>query len=136
MFDKLQRSMNKFVRRMFGLNKRDDVSDIMKSHNLLSIKQLQFKEIAVLMFKLTTNSLPRPFLSMFQNTKLKFQNNSPMKTRSNSNLVPKFCRSSTTKESLEYKRPVVWNKLPTSFKKKRSLKSLVKNTHEFISTKL
>ena len=60
---------------MFGLNKRDDVPEIMKSHNLLSTKQLQFKEIAVglLMFRLSTNSLPRPFLSMFQNKKLYFK---------------------------------------------------------------
>ena len=110
--------MNKFVRMMFGLNKRDDVLEIIKSLNLLSIKQLQFKKIAVLMFKLSTNSLSHPFLSMFQNIKLKFQNNSPMKTRSNSNLVPKFCRLSTTKQSRKCKGPVVWKKLPTSLKKR------------------
>ena len=68
MVDNLQRSINKFVRMMFNLNKKDDVSEMAKSHNLLYIKQLQFKEIAVLMFKLCTNSLPHPFLSMFQNT--------------------------------------------------------------------
>ena len=133
MVDKLQKSINEFVRTMFGVNKRDDVSEILKSHNLLSIKQLQFKEIAVLMFTLSTNLLPRPFLSIFQNKKLKFQNNSPMKTKStgNSNLVPKFCRLSTTKQSLKNKGPVVWNKLPTSLKNTSSLKSFVKNTHEF-----
>ena len=125
MVDKLQRSMNQFIRMMFGLNKRDDVSEIMKSHNLLSIKQLQFKEIAVLMFKLSTNSLPRPFLSMFQNTKLKFQNNSPIKTRSNSNLVPKFCRLSTTKQSLEYQRTCCMKQITYIFEKTRSLKSFV-----------
>ena len=38
MIDKLQKSINKFVRMMFGLNIRDDVSKIMKSHNLSSIK--------------------------------------------------------------------------------------------------
>ena len=134
MVDKLQRSMNKFVRMMFGLSKRDGVSEILKSHNVMSIKQLQFREIAVLMFKLSTNSLPRPFLSMFQNIKLKFQNNFPMKTRSNSNLVSKFCKLSTTRQSLKYKGPVIWNKLPASLKKTRSLKSFV--THEFILTKL
>ena len=68
MVDNLQRSINKFVRMKFNLNKKDDVSEMAKSHNLLYIKQLQFKEIAVLMFKLCTNSLPPPFLSMFQNT--------------------------------------------------------------------
>ena len=34
MVDKLHRSMNKFVRMMYGINKKDDVSEIMKSHNL------------------------------------------------------------------------------------------------------
>ena len=138
MVDKLQKSINKFVRMMFGLNKRDDVSEIMQSHNLLSMKQLQFKEIVVLMFRLSTNSLPRPFLSMFQSKKLKFQNDYHIKTRSNSNsnLVPKFCRLSTTKQSLEYKGSVVWNKLPISLKNTRRLNFFVKNSHEFILTKL
>ena len=40
MIDKLQKLMNKFVRMMFGLNKSDDASAIMKSHNLLHMEVL------------------------------------------------------------------------------------------------
>ena len=108
--DKLQRTANRFLRMVFNTNYRDSVGNIMKDNNLLTINQLAHKELAILMFKYNTNRLPSAFKALFQT---KDENNdNVIKTRSNSKLIPSFCRLSTTQQSLKYKGPVIWNKLP------------------------
>ena len=126
---------------MFGLIKRDDVSEIMKSHNLLSTKQLQFKEIAVglLMFRLSTNSLPRPFLSMFQNKKLYFKTmllenqevGLPVIAIWSQNFAG--CQRPNSPLNTE---DLLYGTNYLHLKNTRSLKSFVKNTHEYTLTKL
>ena len=79
----------------------------MKEFNLLTIKQMVFKETALFVFKFHTKHLPTVFNNFFR-TK---QNMKCMvNTRSNSSLIPSFCRLSTTQQFFCYTGPVVWNK--------------------------
>ena len=73
-----------------------------------------FKETALFMFKLTTKHLPPVFNSFFRT---KQNMNCMVNTRSNSTLIPSFCRLSTTQQSFRYKGPVVYNKLPALLRK-------------------
>ena len=80
----------------------------MKEFNLLTIKQMVFKETALFMFKFYTKHLPPLFNNFFR---IKQNMNCMVNSRSNSILIPSFCRLSSTQQSFRYKGPVVWNEL-------------------------
>ena len=80
----LQNICNKFIRLSFGLASEDDILPLMRRHNLLTIKDIFKRDIAVIMYKYHQDALPSAFDDMFR-SKI-----SSIKTRSNSQLVPRF----------------------------------------------
>ena len=87
--NKLQRTLNKFIRLTFSVDSRGSVSEIMKKFNLLTIKQMVFKETVLFMFKFHTKLHPPVFYNFFRT---KQNMNCEVNTRSNSSLTPSFCR--------------------------------------------
>ena len=63
-------------------------------------------EIGILLFKYHKNLLPRSFNKIF------IQKLFHMKTRSSSNVVTSFCRSTVIQQSLKFIGPKVWNNIP------------------------
>ena len=53
----LQRICNKFIRIIFGLNRRLSVKDVMIENGLLTIKQLRDLEICIFMYKYSNQCL-------------------------------------------------------------------------------
>ena len=64
------------------------------------------EEIDILMFKYHKNLLPRSFDKIF------IQKSFHTKTRSSSNVVTNFCRSTVIQQSLKFIGPKVWNNTP------------------------
>ena len=62
---KLQHLSDKFVRIIFNLSHKEDVSNVMKANNLLTIKNLYKTEISMLMFKYHKQLLPSAFDNLF-----------------------------------------------------------------------
>ena len=110
---KLQRSVNNFIRIIFDLNPRDSVVGPMKSQKFLTINHLMIKETSKFMFHFNNNRLPPVFKKFFLTKKTE---NLPVQTRGGSTLIPSFCRLSTTQQSYRYKGPVVWNNLPPAIR--------------------
>ena len=92
---KLQRSVNNFIRIIFDLNPRDSVVGPMKSHKFLTINHLMIMETSKFMFHFNNNRLPPVFKNFFLAKK---NENLPAQTRSGSTLIPSFCRLSTTQQ--------------------------------------
>ena len=80
---KLQRSVNNFIRIIFNLNPRDSVVGPMKSHKFLTINHLMIKETSKFMFHFYNNRLPPVFKQFFL---IKETENLPVQTRSGSTL--------------------------------------------------
>ena len=93
LIDKLQRLCNKFIRIIFNLFHRKNVSHSMSEHNLITMKHMYKAEIGILMFKYQKNLLPRTFDKIF------IQKSFHMKTRTRSSscyqFLPIYCYSIT-----------------------------------------
>ena len=127
---KLQRSVNKFIRILFNLNPRDGAVRPMKSHTILTINHLMIKETTKFMFHFNNNRLPPVFKKFFLTKEIE---NLPVQTRSGSTLIPVFCRLSTTQQSYRYKDPVVWNNLPQAIRYDcKSLKKFSNEVHNHL----
>ena len=99
MINKLQCAVNKLMRSIFNVGKRQTVSHVMKDNNLLTIRQIRDLKIATFVHKFTNKLLPLPFdHSTFKITK---------NTRSQSSLYPSFCRVHITKQAMRYKGPLI-----------------------------
>ena len=119
---KIQRIANKFIRMIFKLHPRNSVTNTMRQNNIMTIDQLNKLEIASFMFKYTKNTLPSSFRGLFHNN----INNLNQKTRSQSKFFPSYCRLSTTQQSLKYKGPLIWSKIPFNIKQLNSYKKFRK----------
>lgn len=98
---KLQKLSDKFLRLAFNLTRKENVCDIMKKRKLLPIKHLYKTEIGMLMFKHNKKLLPQAFEIFF--TYKPFY----MKTRSSSQVILNYCKSSIAQQSLTYIGPKV-----------------------------
>ena len=98
--------INKFMRIILNLSHRENVSRTMSEHNLITIKHMYKAEIGILMFKYHKNLLPQSFDKIF------IQKSFHMKTRSSSNVVTCFCRSTVFQQSLKFIGSKVWNNIP------------------------
>ena len=87
LIDKLQTVCVKFIRIIFNLSQRKNVSRTMSKHNLITIEHMYKAKIGILVFKYHKNLLPRSFDKTF------IQKSFHMKTRSSSNVVFSFSRS-------------------------------------------
>ena len=63
--NQLQGISNKFIRLTLGLSRNEDVLPLMKQHNLLTINDIFKYEMAVLMFRFHTRTLPSAFDPIF-----------------------------------------------------------------------
>ena len=115
---KIQRIANKFIRMTFGLHHRANVTDILRNNNIMTIDQITELEITCFMYKYIKGMLPPCFDHFFQNNLV--SDNFTKCTRSQSKFYPSFCRLNITKQSLRYRGPLAWNKVPTSIKQIKS----------------
>ena len=111
----LQNICNKFIRLSFSLASEDDILPFMRRHNLLTIKDIFKQDVAVIMYKYHQGALPSTFDDMFR------PRISSIKTRSNSQLVPAFCRCTVNQQSIRYFRPKVWSEIPIAIRKFRTI---------------
>ena len=64
MINKLQCAVNKWMRSIFNVGKRQTVSYVMKDSSLLTIRQIRDVEIATFVYKFMNKLLPLPFLKL------------------------------------------------------------------------
>ena len=121
MVKKLQSSVKKFIRLTFKLNYRDN----------LTIHQLEELETATCMYKYLHDDLPLTFRNLLDN---QLACSTSRQTRSQSNLLPRFCRIELTKQSLKYRGPLTWNFIPVTIRQNKShnsfKKAIKKNVHD------
>ena len=84
------------------------------------VEQIQQLETACFMFKYSKNLFANNFADFFSNNLV--DHNNKIKTRSNSAYFPSFCRLTVTQQSLKYRGPVVWNKIPLKIKELKNKK--------------
>ena len=129
----LQRSANKFIRLINGLNFRDSVKQVMVQSHLLSVEQTLEFEIACFMKRYNKGLLPPCFDDFFQTNSINSSaENITRSTRSSSNLYPKFSRINVTKQSMKYKGPLIWNKIPLDIKRLKSFRNFRKHIRSHI----
>ena len=122
---KLQHLSDKFVRIIFNLSHKEDVSNVMKANNLLTIKNLYKTEISMLMFKYHKQLLPSAFDNLF--TLKTFR----MKTRSNSQIISNYCRFTVVQQSLTFMGPKIWNDIPYGIRDSKTSKIFKQKLFQF-----
>ena len=127
-FKKLQSTANNFIRLIFEIRQKDSVKNLMKAKNLLSINQLMKREITYFMYKYCNKHFP-VFEGMLNKNALSLSSKESRLTRSKSNLFPLFCRIDLTKQSLGYRGPLIWNKIPPTIRENKSFGSFRKHYH-------
>ena len=129
----LQRSANKFIRLINGLNFRDSVKQVMVQSHLLSVEQTLEFEIACFKKRYNKSLLPPCFYDFFRiNSINSSAEHITRSTRSSSNLYPKFCRINVAKQSMKYKGPLIWNKFPLDIKRLKSYRNFRKHIRSHI----
>ena len=131
MINKLQCAVNKLMRSIFNVGKRQTVSYVMKDNNLLTIHQIRDLEIATFEYNFTNKLLPLPFDHSFK-TEFKIIKN----TRSQSSLYLSFSRVHITKQAMRYKGLLIWNDISFNLRQdSKSLKSFRSAVTKFFLTK-
>ena len=98
----------------------------MSEHNLITIKYMYKEEIGILMFKYHKNLLPRSFNKIF------IQKLFHMKTRSSSNVVTSFCRSTVIQQSLKFIGPKIWNNIPLMIRDSKTNNVFKQKLNQFL----
>ena len=125
--NKLQCTVNKLMRFIFNLVKRQTFSYVMKDNNLLIIRQIRDLEIAIFVYKFMNKLLPLLFDHSFK-TAFKITKN----TRSQSLLYPSFCRVHITKQAMRCKGTLIGNDIPFNLQQdSKSLKSFRSSVTKF-----
>ena len=121
----LQRTANKFIRMIYSINYRAPVNDVMKSNEHLNIEQLPNLEIACFMHKYKNDNLPSEFCNFYDQNYTNIAKNtaSLRQTRSHSNYFPSYCRVNVTKQSIKYKGPLIWNRVPSDIQELKTSKN-------------
>ena len=102
----------------------------MTEHKILSIDQLLFLEIGMAMLKIHNKSFPSCFDDFFTET------SHAMITRSNRSFNIDQPRIQLTKQSLNYKGNLVWNKIPNAVKYTRNSDPPQLHSNEIFKDKL
>jgi len=127
---------------IYNLSCRTSVKEVMKENELLTIDNLEKLETACFMHKYENRSLPLAFLNFFEENRINprkksFKNaSSSSRTRSQSNFFPSYRRINVTKQSLKYKSPLLWNKIPPKLKQTKNYKKFRKEVKNYILVKL
>ena len=91
----------------------------MKKHNIMTIVQTAQIETVKFMHKYFNSMLPDAFNNFFQHN---HGNCNTGRSRSKARIFHKFCRIKQTQQSIKYKGPLQWNKLPPAL---RDIKSFI-----------
>ena len=110
--------------------KKQKNSTVFQQHNLLTIQQSKQLEIAKFMHKYFNKSLPPAFSNIFDSNFL--SKKATLCTRSKSKLCPQYCRIKLTQQTLKFRGPMLWNKLPAALKGIKSLPKFIKCFKEYI----
>ena len=127
---RLQNTTNKVIRLAFNA-KKDDITAVMKKHNIMTIEQTGQLAIVKFMHKYFNNMLPHAFNNFFQHN---YRNFNAGRSWSKAKIFPKFCRIKLTQQSFKYKDLVQWNKLSLAFREIKSLKSFINQSRQFFIT--
>ena len=122
---KLQRVANKFIRLIYNLDYRASVKEVMQMNGLLTINQLTELETACFMFSYQKKTLPNVFSNLLENNLSRPKKNETVgsyRTRSGSLFFPSFCRINLTKQSMKYKGPLIWSRIPSNIKLIKSVR--------------
>ena len=130
LINRLQNTINKVICLAFNTSK-DDMKAVMKKHKLLTVEQTAQLEIVKFMHKYFNNMLPAAFDSFFKHN---YRSRDASRSRSKATIYPQSCRIKLTQQSLKYKGPVQWNKLPDALRKTKSLKSFINQFKQFLVT--
>ena len=82
--------------------------------------QLFENELACFMHRYDHGKLPLACQVLLKNNS-KSPKTKLRQTRSNSKYFPAYCRINLTMQSIKYKGPVLWNKIPSSIREVKSL---------------
>ena len=88
------------------------------------------RKIAYFMYKYCNNHLPTTFEGMLIKNTLSLSSKESWQTGSKSKLFPLFCRIDLKKQSLSYRDPLIWNKIPPTIRENKSFRSFKKQYHE------
>ena len=89
--NKLQKICDKFIKLACGRNRNSDITDNRQRYEIITLEEHSFKDIAVFMHKQSKNKNPGVFRKIF------VANHLQSNTRSNSNIIPKFCSTNMCK---------------------------------------
>ena len=110
--------------------KKQKNSHAFQQHNLLTTQPSEQLEIAKFMHKYFNKSLPPAFLNIFDSSFLREK--AMLRTRSRSKLCSQYCRIKLTQQTVKFRGPMLWNKLPAALKDIKSLSMLIKCFKEYI----
>ena len=116
----LQQAAKKFIRLIFKLNYCKSVKNTMQQNHILIINQLFEIELACFMYRYDHGKLPLACQILLKNN-FKSSKTKLHQTRSYSKYFSAYCRINLTMQSIKYKRPVLWNKIPSSIREVKSL---------------
>ena len=115
--NQLQCSGNIFIRMIFNLPRFESTQSVMARNSLLTIDKLYRYEIALFMFKFHMKQLPSAFSDIFLMKKYSIG------SRYNSSIIPMACRILLSQQSIRYVGPEIWNEVPPSIRKCKTLSS-------------
>ena len=117
--NQLQCICNKFIRMIFNLPRFECTQSVMAKNSLLTIDKLYRYEIALFMFKFHMKQFPSAFSDIFLMKKYSIG------SRNNSSrpIIPMACRISLSQQSIRYVGPKIWNEVPPSIRKCKTLSS-------------
>ena len=128
MIQKLQKVSTKAIN--LNNTKKQKNSNVFQQQNLLTIQQSKQLQIAKFMHKYFNKSLPPAFSNIFDSNFL--SKKATIHTRSKSKLCPQYCRIKLTQQTLKFRDPMLWNKLPVALKDIKSLPKFIKCFKECI----
>ena len=117
----LQRSCNNFIRMIFGLKWIQSVKPIMKEYNIPSINAILIKELANIMHKYYSNTLPVSLSSLF------LRSEHTMRTRSGNEICRSKFKSTLSQQAISYRAAKVWDLIPNDIKYLDDGNSVIKN---------
>ena len=113
----------------YNITHRAPVNDVMKSIEHPTAEQLANFEIACFMHKYENGNLPSAFCNSFDQNCTNIAKNtaSLRQTKSHSHYFPSYCRINITKQSIRYKGPLIWNRVPSDLRELKNYKNFGNN---------
>ena len=118
LLQRLQAVCNKFIRLTFNIDRTESVRDILKSRNMLDVKQNYDFSVGKLMHKAINGQLP----IVLQNSLV----------RDNVFYFNQNCRLQQTKKSIVFSAPKVWNNLTLQCIDESNMNKFKKMTKQII----